>query len=177
MFRLAITRMQAATATAGLVLAVTALMAAQAQAPATLTPDDHAEIQQLYARYAHGLDTAADNGELFMRVFTTDAVLNDIDGKTYKGHQQLAGLARNGSSGKGPANASHFIYNVLIEPAPQGAVGKSYVVVAQLATPGTPATVVTGGQYHDVLVRTPEGWRISRRIFVRANNYPTTPAR
>jgi uncharacterized protein (TIGR02246 family) len=170
------TRIRTAAA-AAMVIAVTALVAAQVQRPATLTPDDHAAIQQLYARYAHGLDTAADNGQLFMRVFTTDAVLTDVDGKTYKGHQQLAELARSGSNAKGPANASHFIYNVLIEPTPGGAVGKSYIVVAQLTTPGTPAAVITGGQYHDVLVRTAEGWRISSRTFVRANNYPTTPAR
>jgi hypothetical protein len=164
------------TAVAALMIAATALVTAQVPGPGTLTPDDHAAIQQLYARYAHGLDTAADNGQMFMRVFTPDAVLTDIDGATYKGHQQLAELARRGSNAKGPANASHFIYNVLIEPAPGGAVGKSYVVVARLTTPGTPAAVITGGQYHDVLVRTPEGWRISARTFVRANNYPTTPA-
>ena len=40
--------------------------------------DDHAAIQQLYARYAHGLDTAADNGQLFMGVFTPDAVLSCV---------------------------------------------------------------------------------------------------
>src|SRR5687767_5840353 len=128
-------RRQMTIATVGIVCAVSALIAAQAPAPTTLTPEDHAAIQQLYARYAHGVDTAADNGQLFTSVFTTDGLLIDVDGRTYQGHQELAERARNGSSAKGPANASHFIYNVLIEPAPGGAVGKSYVVVAQLAAP------------------------------------------
>ncbi|MBI4265102.1 MAG: nuclear transport factor 2 family protein [Acidobacteria bacterium] len=157
--------------------AAAALVAVQAQQPTRLMPEDYTEIQQLYARYTHGFDTAADNGNMFADVFTPNGVLMNFDGMTYEGRAMLAELARRTSGGKGPTNATQFIYNVLVEPTPDGALGKSYVVIAQFSEPGESAAVSTGGQYHDMLVKTAEGWRIQRRTFVRAINYPTTAPR
>jgi uncharacterized protein (TIGR02246 family) len=132
----------------------------------------------LYARVAHAFDSAADRGEAFAGAFTPDGLLVDIDGTTYKGRESLAALAVKVSQDNPAGAATEFIYNLLIEAAPDGAVTQSYVVVTRRAESGQPVTAIAAGQYHDALVRTPAGWRISRRQFIRTPAAPTsTPAR
>ncbi|MBI4263429.1 MAG: nuclear transport factor 2 family protein [Acidobacteria bacterium] len=143
----------------------------------TLAAQDDMDIRQLYARATHAFDSAAEQGQAFARAFTADGVFVDIDGRSHQGAASLAALAQRVNGGKGPGNATEFIYNQLIEPAPGGAAGKSYVVVARLAAPGQPATAITAGQYHDTLVQTPQGWRISRRTFVKTPGGPATASR
>jgi hypothetical protein len=155
------------------VLAVGATVHAQG---GTLTPLDYAEIQQLYARYAYGLDSGADNGAMFAQVFTADGVLTDESGKTTQGRDKLMELARSNPA-KGPTNVQHFVWNVKIEPNAQGATGKAYIVVAKLGETGQPAAVLDGGQYWDDLVKTADGWRIKKREFHKAVAGGGAPAR
>ena len=157
-----------------LAAAVLGAPGAGAQTPASLSVEDQVDIQQLYARASLAFDGAVDEGRAFAAAFTADGVFVDIDGTEHRGRAGLEALARGSGGRSGPARASEFLYNVLIEPAPGGATGKAYVVVARLAAPGTPVTGVTAGQYHDTLLRTADGWRIARREFVST---PGAPAR
>ena len=70
-------------AIAGLVLSVamSAVVSAQEKGGATLTPQDYAEIRELYSRFAWGLDTGADNGMAYARTRTrTNRVRSGPDG-------------------------------------------------------------------------------------------------
>jgi hypothetical protein len=148
--------------------------AADAQS-GSLTPLDRYEIQQQISRSCHGWDSAADNGNLYARAFTTDGIAVDANGRTYQGREQLAAYARQNPDGKkGPTFVSHFLMSTVIDPAPGGtAIARSYVMVttttATLPSPQPVRGPVTdGGMFVDEVVKTPEGWRIRKRTFQRA---------
>ncbi|MBI4265101.1 MAG: nuclear transport factor 2 family protein [Acidobacteria bacterium] len=137
----------------------------------TLTALDYYEIEQLNARYCHGLDSARDNGYMFADVFTPNGIYVDASGNTYEGREQLAAFARQDpDSIKGPTNVRHYVTNTMVEVAPGGASAKGYLMVARPSTGGGGAT--DGGQYWDDLVKTEDGWRIARRSFIRTNGRP-----
>src|SRR5215467_10843322 len=74
-----------------------------------LTAQDYYEIQQLYARYAHALDSEAGHGAMFAAAFTPDGILVDRNGNRYAGRDQLLAFARqNPDPEKGPINTGHF---------------------------------------------------------------------
>lgn len=137
----------------------------------TLTAQDYAEIQQLYAQYSHGIDSGADDGLMFARVFTPDGALIAPTGTT-EGREKLAELARRGK--KSPTNVRHWAVNVLIEPSPEGANGSAYVLLVNIGESGQPSGVMGGGIYRDVIVKTSEGWRIKKRAYYPAGS--TVPA-
>ena len=149
-----------------IVLGVSILVLAvvQGQQKATkspsLTPMDYFEIQQLYARYSHGFDSAADNGNMFARAFTSDGVFNLPNGIVIEGQHKLAEFAARPGNNKGPTNVFHVVSNVLIEPAPEGATGLAYVELVNIGQAGKPSALTGGGIYRDVFVKGPEGWRI-----------------
>ena len=78
-------------------------------------------------------------------------------GRTYQGRDRLAALARGGK--RGPNFVSHYVTNVVIEPAPGGAVGRTYVGILEIGNGGNGAKskVDHGGLYNDVYVKTPQG--------------------
>ena len=140
--------------------------------PASLTPLDVIEIQQLAIRYSYGLDSGADNGYRYADVFTADGEFVGRQVPLTQGREALARVARSVRK----ANSQyvrHFIANHEIEPSPEGAIGKVYLMVVDCEE-GQPSSVYIGGQYEDVYVRTPEGWRIKRRD-ARAMGPPRTP--
>jgi hypothetical protein len=133
----------------------------------TLTALDYYEIQQLDARFCHGLDSAADNGYLFADVFTADGVYADQSGRSYKGRERLAALARqNPDERKSPTNISHYTTNMVLTPARGGAHGQVYVLIGTAARQG--GGINATGLYQDDLAKTDDGWRIKRRTFVRS---------
>ena len=134
----------------------------------TLTALDYYEIQQLYARFCHGLDSAAENGYLFADVFAADGVYVDPTGRSYEGRERLSELARQNPDGrKSLTNMSHYTTNVIITPVPGGARGQGYVLVSTAAPQG--GGVNAAGFYQDDLAKTADGWRIKKRTFVRAS--------
>ena len=164
----------------------------------TLTAMDYIEIRQLVNRYAFALDTGADNGCEYADLFAPDG---EFVRPYAKGREQLAALARNTNPQKGPANATHYIMNHVIEPSPGGAVGKEYLVVinhdnnvpqaAGRGQTGQPAPPVdqwalvgqkrgqlsnTGGHYEDVYTKTALGWRFKRREFIPSKSGAQTAA-
>lgn len=137
---------------------------ASAQQPGNtppLTSLDYIEIQQLAIRYAYGLDTAADNGYLYANVFTEDGEFIGRQTPFTKGRDALARVARSVRKGN-PRFVRHFITNHEIRPSAEGAVGRVYLLVADVEE-GEPSSVYIGGRYEDVYVKTAEGWRIKRR--------------
>src|SRR5215468_11713536 len=151
-----------------------------------LTPMDYIEIRQLVNRYAFALDTGSNNGYDYADLFAADG---EFIRPYAKGREQLAALARGGKLG--PNNTVHYIMNHVIEPSPEGATGKEYLIefdwdLAPAPTGGGgnrgaasgPANgwdlvgrkagelARTGGHYEDVYVKTATGWRFKKRDFI-----------
>lgn len=137
---------------------------------AGLTASDYLEIRQLVARYAYAVDTGADDGRIYAGLFAPDGAFADRMGRETKGPEALAGLARRNA--RGPQSAFHFIVNHVIEPAPDGATGREYLLQLRIGDGERPNGVFGGGTYHDVYVRTPEGWRFKRRQFIPSEGSP-----
>lgn len=58
----------------------------------------------------------------------------------------------------------HRISNIVVEIDGERALARSYVHAVLMFVPGDPSRWRDAtGHYDDVLVRTPQGWRISRR--------------
>ena len=151
-----------AVLTTALVTAVAGASLARAQQTVTggtLTAADYIEIQQLVARYGYAVDTHADNGYAYADLFAPDGVF----GKT-KGREALAELARNTQKERGgPAYTRHYLTNVIVYPTPEGARGSQYLMALDVSEAQQPSSVVHGGRYEDVYVKTPSGWRFKSR--------------
>ena len=152
-------------------LAIPAAWALRAQAPrpATLTAADYIEIQQLVARYPYAVDMHGGDGSAYAALFTPDGTF----GTQAKGTAQLAELAaKTAKDRSGPVFTRHFVTNVVIKPAPEGATGRSYLVALDISEGGKPTTILHGGHYDDVYRKTPQAWRIKSRTYVRSEIGP-----
>jgi hypothetical protein len=141
----------------------------------SLTVEDYIGIQQLVSRYPYALDVDPDEGASYANLFTPDAVFRQ---PRTEGREALAKLAA--SAPHGPQFVRHFITNHVIDPTPEGAIGKEYLVVIDIGENGMPSSIFLGGHYDDVYARTPEGWRFKTRTFVSsatATPAPAEPAR
>lgn len=148
---------------------VLVLVAVQAQqrAGGSLTALDYVQIQQLYGRYSIGIDSG--NGDLFASAFTADAVF-EIPSGPIQGREKLLEYAARPRANKGPTNVVHVPSNVTIEPSPEGATATAYVLLVNIGQGGKPSTLTSGGIYHDVFVKGPEGWRIKKRTYLPAHS-------
>jgi hypothetical protein len=146
------------------------LAVAQAQrARGSLTALDYAEIEQLYGRYAIGVDSG--NADMFAGVFTPDGTF-EVAGKTFQGRKQLAEVAASPGNDKGPTNLSHVAVNITIDPSPEGATGTAYFLRVKVGQRGEPSALIGGGIYRDTFVKTSDGWRIKKRISQSAHSIP-----
>lgn len=136
-----------------------------------LTPLDYIEIQQLAVRYSYGLDTAADNGYMYADVFTPDGEFVGRQVPLTQGREALARVARSVRKAN-TQYVRHFIANHVIEPSPEGATGKVYLMVVDCEE-WQPSSIYVGGHYEDVYAKTAKGWRIKRRD-ARAMGPPRT---
>ena len=127
----------------------------------TLTAQDHAEIQQLYARYCYGFDSHADNGWAWARTFAPDGVFVRGAGNI-QGHEKLAAFAKAPPEGA-PMTPRHYMTNIIVEPTAEGANGTAYAMLIDAGGSGKPAKVDRAFVYRDLLVKTSEGWRFKRR--------------
>lgn len=143
-------------AVAGVVAAVSAQSGSKG-----LTPQDYADIQQLYVRYAWAIDTHEDNGKVWARTFVPDGEFVNVVGKsTTTGHEKLAEMMK--GSGKPNAFPTHYTTNIVIEPSPEGARGSAYLSIVGGEAPAKLSVTATG-TYKDVLVKTSDGWRFKKR--------------
>jgi hypothetical protein len=138
--------------------------------PPALAPQDYLEIRQLVARYAYAVDTGADNGAVYASLFAPDGAFLDRAGRATTGQDNLAALARRNT--RGLQSAFHFIMNHVIEPSPEGATGKEYLVQLRMGESERPNEIFGGGHYEDVYVRTRDGWRFKQRQFLPSQRPP-----
>jgi hypothetical protein len=130
----------------------------------SLTAADYIEIQQLVARYAYAVDTHADNGYAYADLFAADGVFGGAT--PARGREALGKLARSTQSERaGPSYTRHYLTNVIIYPTPEGARGSQYLVAVDVSEGGKPSSIVHGGRYEDVYLRTPDGWRFKSREY------------
>ena len=171
------TMQTAIVSAAGLAMFVLGVVWAQQQAPRNaLTAQDYYEIEQLLYRYAHAIDTCANDGYDYADVYTDDGVF--VDNFTDEGFGQgglvravgrealarAAGGGDRGCKNVGWKDWSHLILNPVITGTPDGATGRAYLVV--IGEQGPDHAQRFGG-YEDTYVRTDAGWRIERRAHVR----------
>jgi SnoaL-like domain len=116
-----------------------------------LTPQDHAEIQQLYSQYYLTID--AGDSEAWANTFTADGVFNST-----RGHGALVEFIRRGGTDR---PLRHLHSNLKLVPTAAGADGHVYVV--QIDITAKPISVATYSRYDDKLVKTVEGWRFKSR--------------
>lgn len=135
----------------------------------TLSAMDYIQIEQLIASYGHALDSGfgqGENGEAYAGLYTPDGLAFNRT----KGHDALAQLGRD--QPHGPQYVRHFLTNHVIEPSPEGATGKAYLVVIDIRDDGKPGSLFLGGHYEDTYVRTPDGWRIKTRALLPPKHGP-----
>jgi ketosteroid isomerase-like protein len=136
--------------------AVVLLLAGFARVQAAeLTTQDYVEIQQLYARYNHAIDSG--DAEGWAATYTPDGVFNS----RFKGRDGLLEFMKQWKEKMNGANRRHWNSNLLITPSAEGASGKVMLMLLDVGT--KPASIVMTGQYTDVLVKTADGWRFKTR--------------
>ena len=189
-------------AVAGVVLiagavSLATVRAQQKRAPApALTALDYIEIQQLVHKYSFAIDSCSNNGYDYADLYTADGIFYwGVGARKSVGREELAeaaGGGKNGCQKLKQATAekplqTHTTANLVIEPSPEGAIGKSYLVYPGIeGIKGDPTHTGHVGGYQDVYVKTPNGWRFKSRLHVfppqipgtiDLANMPTAPAR
>jgi hypothetical protein len=155
--------------------------------PMPLTGTDYAEIEQLSARYSHAIDTCADEGYEYSGLYTPDGVFIDMwtqaaidgGGVKWQGREKLREISSGANVTGSPCTSSrfngsvsHLILSIVITATPEGATGNAYMVELGGRDPNR---ITRMGNYEDVYVKTPEGWRFKSRTHSRAPN-GTKPA-
>ena len=160
------------TAAAGLILLLTLSELARAQHATMLTPGDYIEIQQLVNRLNFALDYCGNGGRDFADLFIESGqfIIDSGEGMPIvkSTRQELIALAGGPdcNSRRTPPSAYilHLAESLVIEPATNGARGKSYAIYP--SSHGKHYSDDVAGQlgiYHDEYVKTPEGWRFRLR--------------
>jgi hypothetical protein len=144
------------------------LLTAAAAAAQTLSPADTLEIQRLYASYNYAFDSA--DGDMFATVFSEDGEF-ETGGRTTKGVAALKAMASRGTKRERP-KIFHITTNVLITPTADGAKGSAYVMTVDLSRENV---ISGGGVYEDAFVKTPQGWKLKKRVFFGEPRPATAP--
>lgn len=124
---------------------------------AALEPTDILAIHQLLALYGHLLD----DGEYdrLGEVFTEDAGL-EFAGRDREPLHTIGDISRFFATANGAS--AHHTSNIVLTPSGDEVRSRSKLFVPY-TRPGHDAHRWYGGTYEDVVVRTPNGWRISHR--------------
>jgi uncharacterized protein (TIGR02246 family) len=125
---------------------------------------DRTRIRELTARYNRCFDDGDPEG--FAALFTEDGVMA-VDG-TFEvtGRDGLAEMVRHT-----PYGVVHVTVDATVEVDGDRAIQDVKLLVLARPDPGTPpgakqpkgTRLTNSGRYHDELLRTPDGWRFSRR--------------
>jgi hypothetical protein len=136
MMRTRLLRLTMACAAAFLTLAAMHAVHAQSGSSPKVTPltaADYIEIQQLAARYSYAMDTGANGGEMLADLFAPDGAFVSATRGRIEGRDSLVALGRGRGRSMYPRR---FIVNHVVEPSPEGATGKAYVVEVDLPSEG-----------------------------------------
>ena len=127
----------------------------------TLTGADLAEIQHLYSQYNQGSDFG--NAERWVGVFSEDAVFKIGDTGEWAGRDQIAEYRRQTLEPR-PDNYTYRHWNSSWVITPDGdgrATGRVYWMGFDPSA--EPIVISDTGIYHDIYVKTANGWRIKER--------------
>jgi 3-phenylpropionate/cinnamic acid dioxygenase small subunit len=120
---------------------------------------DIIEIHQLLGLYGHVVD--AKDWDRFTELFEADAVL-DYTGvrapRVFHGLSEIAGYFRDAHH-----PSAHYVTNIVVFQDGGEVRVKSKFFAPYTRTAHDPRRWF-GGDYDDVVVRTPEGWRFRRRV-------------
>lgn len=120
-----------------------------------LSHQDITEIQQLEALYGHAVDSA--DASLLARVFARDAV---FDFRPTGAGTVCTGLAEIQALFAGPGHPKqHMMTNVFVDED-----GGEVRVRSKWLVRNPRFNAIYMGEYEDLMERTAEGWRISRRV-------------
>jgi 3-phenylpropionate/cinnamic acid dioxygenase small subunit len=126
------------------------------------TRSDHDLITDVLVRYATGIDTK--NWPLFRTCFIDDVQADYGDGVgAWTGVDAITEYMD--VMHVDMLDTKHFLSNFVIEVAGDTASASSYVHAILVVTDDPLTWYEPVGRYEDRLVRTPDGWRISHRIF------------
>jgi uncharacterized protein (TIGR02246 family) len=122
---------------------------------------DRARIRELTARYNRCFDDGDPEG--FAATFTEDGAMEVDGGPITTGRAALAEMVR-----RTPYGIVHVTVDAIIEVDGDRAVQDVTLLVVGRPPADVPADkrrsrLQRTGRYHDLLVRTPEGWRFERR--------------
>jgi hypothetical protein len=150
-------------------LATVALLAAavvpQVSHADALTAQDYAEIEQLYAQYNLTLD--GNDAEGWAATFTPDGSFMN-----YAGRDGLLSFAKAWHARMGGSTRRHWNSNLRITGDGTKAEGTVYLMLVDVATKSITGT----GTYKDALVKTPQGWRFTKRVVNLDTAAPAAPA-
>ncbi len=128
---------------------------------------DRLEIEELLVRYSHAVDTQ--DWDAFEKVFTEDAV---IDYTEMGGPRGTVKETRAFLESVMPtfSNYQHMVSNTVLELRGDEARGRTICFNPMVVDRGDGETHVffCGLWYRDLLVRTPDGWRIKDRYEERS---------
>lgn len=131
-----------------------ALIASTPALAAGLTAEDRVEIEQLYASYNWAIDSG--DAQAWADTFVEDGVFNN-----FKGKEQLKGFMDRWVNEMNGLTRKHWNSNLSITGDGKTAQGKVYLLLVDVSV--QPPAIITSASYSDELVKTPQGWRFSKR--------------
>lgn len=151
------------TVIGGVVAVLLAVAYASAQQPAKFTAQDYADIYALYGKSNFVFDKVSENGAAWADLFAADGVYIDMEGNRVVGREKLIEYVWQ----KGPTNVTSYTTNLVFAPVAEGAIAKSYLATASWPIGGA-SILQASGIIFDLLVKTPQGWRIKQRNVLKA---------
>ena len=136
-----------------LAAALVLIATAPARAQGTLSAQDMAEIQNLYAQYNLTLDSG--DAEGWADTFIENGRFGNSEGRA-----ALIQFAE-GFHESNP-QSRHWNTNLHVTQTSSGATGTTYLMLYNAGV--RPPAFIASGIYQDVLVRTPQGWRFQSRV-------------
>lgn len=134
---------------------------ASAQTVKPLTGQDYYEIWQLIGMYNQGSDLR--DADMWLSIWTPDASFQIGTGKPMVGTKELTAFRMNSfKTRKAESKPRHWDNALVLTPTAEGATGRMYYVTYE--TNGKVPVLMNSGYYDDVFVRTPAGWKITKRI-------------
>jgi uncharacterized protein (TIGR02246 family) len=126
-----------------------------------LSTEDYVAIQQLYARYAWGIDTG--DLDAYVSTWTEDGEYIGFKGGVPhpKGHDELRALAA-ASFANTAESGYHLTSNLVIEASEGGARGRCYLLRVIAHDDGS-GTIRNALHYEDELVKRDGKWLFRRR--------------
>lgn len=126
--------------------------------------DAKADITEVLLRYATAIDTK--DWDLFRSCFTDDV---DADYGEIGRWSDVGSITEfMAAVHEAMRDTKHMLHNMVIDMIDAGhATAVTYVHTVQALAADPKQWVDAVGQYRDELVATPDGWRITRRIFTQ----------